>query len=118
MSNVVDFTKFKIDKEIERFDQLADEAEVIDDFSADFAFSVAGDVAIALSELDYDVMDNPKSILEILTLIEIIRAMVFRITSMEHPFHQVSESLFQEMFEEQGSDYEASMDAFLSEILD
>ena len=118
MSNIIDFTKFKLDKETERFDQLAEESEAIDDFSADFAFSVAGDIAIALSELDYDVMDDPKCILELLTIVEAVRAMVFRITGMKYPFHGVSESLFREIFDKQGGDYRTALSNFLSEIAD
>jgi hypothetical protein len=118
MSNVIDFTKFKVDKETERFDQLVEESEAIDDFSADFAFSVAADIAVALSELDYDVMDDPKCILEILTLVEVVRAMIFRITGMEYPFHRVSESLFQDIFDKQGGDYRTALSNFLAEIVD
>lgn len=118
MSNVIDFTKFKVDKEIERFDQLVEESQAIDDFSADFAFSVAADIVEALSELDYDVMDNPKCLLDILSMIEAIRAIVFRITGQDYAFHAVSNSLFESLFEEAGGDYRKALSNFLEEIVD
>lgn len=116
MSNVIDFTKFKVDKEVKRFDELADEVEVIDEFSADFAFSAASDIAEALYELGYDVMDDPKCILELLAVVEAIRGMVYRITGMDYAFHNVSESLFKQIFEEQGGDYETALRNFLESL--
>lgn len=109
MSKVIDFTKFKVEREMKRFDELVEEAEAIDEFSADFAFSAIMDIAEALHELGYDVMDEPESILELLSIVEAIRGLVYRIAGSEYPYHKVSESMFKSLFEEQGGDYKTAL---------
>jgi hypothetical protein len=116
MDNIVDFTKFKVDKEIERFDELAEEIEVLDEFSADFAMSAVIDIAEALTEMGYDPRDNPECILDLFAMIEAIRGLVFRINHVDYPFNKISDSMFKEIFEEEGKDYGEVLLNLLNEI--
>lgn len=115
MSKVIDFNKFKVEREVQRFDELSEEIATIEQFSTDFALSAAYDIAEALSELGYDVMDNPESILDMLSAVESIRAVVYRITGMEYPFHKVSDGLFREVFESKGIDLADALSDFLND---
>lgn len=117
-NNIIDFTKFKVDREEEKFDQLTDEIDAIDHFSGDFAFSLVADINEALYELDYNTMDNPESILELLAIVEATRALIFRIAGLPYPFQKVSESVFKEIFEEQGGDYQTALSNLLNGIQD
>lgn len=108
MTKVIDFNKFKTERETQKFDELVEEAEAIDEFSADFAFSVVMDISEALHELDYDVMDDPKCILELLSIVEAIRGLIYRIDGSDYAYHKVSESMFGPFFENK-SDYKKAL---------
>lgn len=94
MTNVVDFTKFKADRETEKFDELSDDIEMIDDLSASLAMNVVVDVIDVLSEIGFDVENNPRSVLNLLALMEATRSLVYAISDLPHPFDAVTKALF------------------------
>ena len=81
----------------EKFDQLAEETVEEEEFIADFAISVAGDLIEALAEFDYDIMENPDCVRDIIMVIESIRGMMHRIRSEEYPMQVFSDTVFEQI---------------------
>lgn len=96
-NNVIDFNSIKAKKMQEKFDELAQETIDEEEFIADFAISVTGDLIEALSDFDYDVMDNPKCVHDIILVIESIRGMMHRIRGEEYPMHTFSDTMFEDI---------------------
>lgn len=99
--NVIDFNTARSQKMQEKFDQIAEETIEEEEFITDFAISVAGDLLEALSEFEYDIMDNPESVYDLIMLIETIRGMMHRIRGEEYPMQKFSDTLFKEIVGEE-----------------
>lgn len=95
--NVVDFNAIKSQKMEEKFDQIAEETMQEEEFIADFAISVSGDLIEALSEFEYDIMENPECVYDIIMLIETIRGMMHRIRGEEYPIQTFADTMFKEI---------------------
>ena len=93
--NVIDFNTIKAKKMQEKFDSLAEETILEEEFIADFALSVVGDLIEALAEFEYDIMDNPTCVHDIILVIESIRALMHRIRGEEYPMHTFSDTMFE-----------------------
>lgn len=96
-NNVIDFNTIKAQKMQEKFDSLAEETIQEEEFIADFAISVAGDLIEALAEFEYDIMENPKCVYDIILVIESIRGMMHRIRGEEYPMHTFSNTMFEQI---------------------
>lgn len=116
MDNIVDFKKFKTDKEVERFEELTKEYEYIDEDSSDFATNVAIELGASLLEMGYDPRENPECIVDIFAIIEGIRGLMFRIRGIDYPFTEISDSMFKPIFEQEGKSYSETLELFLHEI--
>lgn len=95
--NIIDFNSMKLRKMEQKFDEIAEESQQEEEFIADFAISVAGDLVDSLSDFNYDVMENPKCIYDIILVIESIRGMMHRIRGEEYPMHTFSDTMFKEI---------------------
>jgi biotin-(acetyl-CoA carboxylase) ligase len=94
--NVVDFSKAsekrnKRDEEIEEL-VLESNKEVADIF----AIVNARETVWALRGMGIDVENDPKSMLDIMTIIEASKSLVYRSIGEEYPFQQVSGALFED----------------------
>ena len=94
--NVVDFSKAsekrkKRDEEIEEL-VLESDKEVAEIF----AIVNARETVWALRGMGIDVENDPKSMLDIMTIIEASKSLVYRSIGEEYPFQQVSGALFED----------------------
>lgn len=94
--NVVDFSKAsdkkkKRDEEIEEL-VLESDKEVAEIF----AIVNARETVWALRGIGIDVEKDPKSMLDIMTIIEASKSLVYRSIGEEYPFQQVSDALFED----------------------
>ena len=94
--NVVDFSKAsekrkKRDEEIEEL-VLESDKEVAEIF----AIVNARETVWALRGMGIDVENDPKSMLDIMTIIEASKSLVYRAIGEEYPFQQVSDALFED----------------------
>lgn len=95
MANVIDFTKFKAEQEQKHFDEMTDSMDEVDDMSASFALDALSDILGVMNDLGFDVYDDPKCVLDILATMESIRAIFYRIRGIHHPFHTISNGMFE-----------------------
>lgn len=119
--NVIDFALAKRKKdETERShnfknkNQEFDEAE--EENIADFAVSVICDTLEVMSELGYDIRDNPKSIKDVFAAIESIRGLIHRVREQEHPFHVVTNTMFSEIPEAMNKTEEELLHSFIENM--
>ena len=108
--NVVDFNKAfekrkKRDEEIEELVLESDKkiAEI-------FALVNARETVWALRGMGIDVENDPKSMLDIMTIVEASKSLVYRAIGEEYPFQQISDTLFE--------DAEEKIEQPIQEILD
>ena len=94
--NVVDFTKAfeKRKKRDEEIDALVLESDK--EVAEIFAVVNARETVWALRGMGIDVENDPKSMLDIMTIIEASKSLVYRAIGEEYPFQQVSDTLFED----------------------
>ena len=94
--NVVDFSKAseKRKKRDEEIDALVLESDK--EVAEIFAIVNARETVWALRGIGIDVEKDPKSMLDIMTIIEASKSLVYRAIGEEYPFQQVSDALFED----------------------
>ena len=94
--NVVDFSKAseKRKKRDEEIDALVLESDK--EVAEIFAIVNARETVWALRGIGIDVEKDPKSMLDIMTIIEASKSLVYRSIGEEYPFQQVSDALFED----------------------
>lgn len=116
MSKVVDFTEALKKKTEER--EIEEELENLDTdtyFALSFSVDAIHDIVDVMSEFGYDIGNDSKTILEIMLIIESIRAMIMRCVGKEYPFQNVAEQLFKDE-EGQPLDHTELLNDFLKEL--
>lgn len=94
--NIVDFSKAseKRKKRDEEIDALVLESDK--EVAEIFAIVNARETVWALRGIGIDVENDPKSMLDIMTIIEASKSLVYRSIGEEYPFQQVSDALFED----------------------
>ena len=94
--NIVDFSKAseKRKKRDEEIDALVLESDK--EVAEIFAIVNARETVWALRGIGIDVEKDPKSMLDIMTIIEASKSLVYRSIGEENPFQQVSDALFED----------------------
>jgi uncharacterized protein YutE (UPF0331/DUF86 family) len=97
MKNVINFAEArkKQEERNEELKELIQESDII--IAKHFALNAARDIVTALHDMGIDVANDPKSILEIMSTMEIIKALIFRSIGETHPFQTVSERMWEDM---------------------
>ena len=112
MSNVIDLTE----RLKERIEDMKEADEILVDYDKKvamrFSIDVARDVVTAMHDMGYDVANHPKSVLDIMSLIETVRALMFRSMGEEYHYQHISESVFQD----EEMDYSEALEEFLDEM--
>jgi hypothetical protein len=104
--NVIDFNAAKLKKMQDRFDDkmqdgfddIVEEQLSEEDMITGFAYMVVCDVIEVMSDIGYNVRDNPDTMKDIVTSVESIRGLLHRAKGTEYPFHKISDSFFDKMF--------------------
>ena len=117
MANVINFAEAqrRLREREEKLDIFAKESDK--EIANFFALEASRDIIIALEDMGIRVTDNPKSILDILSIKEAIRGLIYRCVGESHPHHGISESI-SIILDEDGDDdiyinYEELLDEFL-----
>lgn len=66
------------------------------DVAFKFSLDVAYDVVQSMEELGFDVSEDSRTILDIMVLVEAVRAMIFRTMGEEYHFQAFSEKMWEE----------------------
>ena len=112
MKNVIDFAEARKKFE-ERNEELVELIQESDrEIAKHFALNAARDIVTALHDMGIDVIRDPKTILEIMSTMEIIKALIFRSIGETHPFQTVSER----MWEDLDIDHEELLNQFLDDM--
>ena len=108
--NVVDFNKAfeKRKKRDEEIEELVLESDK--EIAEIFALVNARETVWALRGMGIDVENDPKSMLDIMTIVEASKSLVYRAIGEEYPFQQISDTLFE--------DAEEKIEQPIQEILD
>lgn len=114
--NIVDFNKAfekrkKRDEEIDDLILESDE-EIIDFFST----LNARETVWALRGFDFDIESDPRSMLDILTIIEATKSLMWRARGKEYPFQTFADTVFESVQEESGVQMEQMLENFISEM--
>ena len=114
--NVVDFSKAsekrkKRDEEIEEL-VLESDKEVAEIF----AVVNARETVWALRGMGIDVENDPKSMLDIMTIIEASKSLVYRAIGEEYPFQQVSDALFDDAEDKIEQPMQKILDEFIENM--
>ena len=114
--NVVDFSKAsekrkKRDEEIEEL-VLESDKEVAEIF----AVVNARETVWALRGMGIDVENDPKSMLDIMTIIEASKSLVYRSIGEEYPFQQVSDALFEDAEDKIEQPMQKILDEFIENM--
>lgn len=114
--NVVDFSKAsekrkKRDEEIEEL-VLESDKEVAEIF----AIVNARETVWALRGMGIDVENDPKSMLDIMTIIEASKSLVYRAIGEEYPFQQVSDALFDDAEDKIEQPMQKILDEFIENM--
>ena len=111
-SNVIDFTE----RLKQRQKNIQETEEVLVDYDKKvtmrFSIDVARDVVTCMHEMGYDVANHPKSVLDIMSLIETIRALMFRSIGEDYHYQHISE----QVWTDDDMDYEEALEEFLDEM--
>jgi hypothetical protein len=122
MSNVINFVEAlrRLREREEELDLFAKESDKeIADF---FALEAVRDIVFALEGIGILVTEDPKSILDILSIQEAIRGLIYRCVGESHPYHHISEAMaiiFEgetEKNEVDDIDYKELLDEFLENM--
>ena len=94
MDNIIDFSA----KHQERLDKIKEgETEASEDFeelALVFATHVSHDVVYCLKEMGYDITEHPDTLLDLMGLMETIRALMYRCIGEKYYYQSVSEQIF------------------------
>jgi hypothetical protein len=114
--NVVDFTK-AFEKRKQR-DEEIDALVLESDKEVAEIFSVvnARETVWALRHMGIDVENDPRAMLDILTIIEASKSLVFRSIGEEYPFQTFSNTVFEQVEEESGVDIKQMLENFILEM--
>ena len=114
--NVVDFTKAfeKRKKRDEEIDALVLESDK--EVAEIFAVVNARETVWALRGMGIDVENDPKSMLDIMTIIESSKSLVYRSIGEEYPFQQVSDALFEDPEDKIEQAIQAILDEFIENM--
>ena len=114
--NVVDFTKAfeKRKKRDEEIDALVLESDK--EVAEIFAVVNARETVWALRGMGIDVENDPKSMLDIMTIIEASKSLVYRAIGEEYPFQQVSDALFEDAEDKIEQPMQAILDEFIENM--
>ena len=116
--NILDFTKAfekrkRREKEIDELIAQSDK-EVADLFG----MVNARETVWALRGMGIDVEKDPRAMLDILTIIEASKALVFRSIGEEYAFQKFSDTVFESVEEEAGVSIQEMLDKFILETED
>ena len=114
--NIIDFNKaFEKRKRLEREidDLILESDEEIIDF---FSILNARETVWALRGFDFDIESDPRSMLDILTIIEATKSLMWRARGKEYPFQTFADTVFESVQEESGVQMEQMLENFISEM--
>lgn len=114
--NIIDFTKAfdkrkKRDEEIDAFVAESDK-KVADIFSV----VNARETVWALRGMGIDVENDERSMLDILTIIEASKSLVYRSIGEEYPFQKFSDAVFEDVAEDKDFDIPQLLKNFIEEM--
>lgn len=111
MTNVVDFKKVKEIKEKQKLDDITEEFETDEELAANIATLGAMEIVDAMLHIGLPIADKPECIKDILGLIESIRALAHRAQGINSPIHEVNNTLYGFIKDEEGllADFIADM---------
>jgi len=114
--NVVDFSKAseKRKKRDEEIDALVLESDK--EVAEIFSIINARETVWALRGMGIDVENDPKSMLDIMTIIEASKSLVYRAIGEEYPFQQISDTLFEDAEDKIEQPIQAILDEFIGNM--
>lgn len=113
MSNIIDFTK-AFEKRKRREEEIDDLIQQSDKQMADvFAVVNARETVWALRGMGIEVEKDPRSMLDILTIIEASKALLFRSINEEYPFQTFSNTVFEDVQKEAEVSLQDMLDNFI-----
>jgi len=114
--NVVDFTKAfeKRKKRDEEIDALVLESDK--EVAEIFSVVNARETVWALRHMGIDVENDPRAMLDILTIIEASKSLVFRSIGEEYPFQTFSNTVFEQVEKESGVEIHQMLEDFILEM--
>jgi len=114
--NIVDFSKAseKRKKRDEEIDALVLESDK--EVAEIFAIVNARETVWALRGIGIDVENDPKSMLDIMTIIEASKSLVYRSIGEEYPFQQISDTLFEDAEDKIEQPMQAILDEFIGNM--
>ncbi len=113
MSNIIDFTK-AFEKRKKREEEIDDLIQQSDKQMADvFAVVNARETVWALRGMGIEVEKDPRSMLDILTIIEASKALLFRSINEEYPFQTFSNTVFEDVQKEAEVSLQDMLDNFI-----
>lgn len=114
--NVVDFTKAfeKRKKRDEEIDALVLESDK--EVAEIFSVVNARETVWALRHMGIDVENDPRAMLDILTIIEASKSLVFRSIGEEYPFQKFSNTVFEQVEKESGVEIHQMLENFILEM--
>ena len=114
--NIVDFSKAseKRKKRDEEIDALVLESDK--EVAEIFAIVNARETVWALRGIGIDVEKDPKSMLDIMTIIEASKSLVYRSIGEEYPFQQVSDALFEDAEDKIEQPMQKILDEFIENM--
>lgn len=114
--NVVDFSKAseKRKKRDEEIDAIVLESDK--EVAEIFAIVNARETVWALRGMGIDVENDPKSMLDIMTIIEASKSLVYRAIGEEYPFQQISDTLFEDAEDKIEQPMQAILDEFIGNM--
>ena len=114
--NIIDFNKaFEKRKRLEReIDDLILESdeEIIDFFST----LNARETVWALRGFDFDIESDPRAMLDILTIIEATKSLMWRARGKDYPFQTFADTVFESVQEESGVQMEQMLEHFIADM--
>ncbi len=114
--NVVDFSKAseKRKKRDEEIDALVLESDK--EVAEIFSIINARETVWALRGMGIDVENDPKSMVDIMTIIEASKSLVYRAIGEEYPFQQVSDVLFEDAEDKIKQPMQKILDEFIENM--
>ena len=114
--NVVDFNKAfeKRKKRDEEIDALVLESDK--EVAEIFSVVNARETVWALRHMGIDVENDPRAMLDILTIIEASKSLVFRSIGEEYPFQTFSNTVFEQVEKESGVEIHQMLENFILEM--
>ena len=114
--NIIDFNKAfekrkRLEKEID--DLILESDEQIVDF---FSTLNARETVWALRGFDFDIESDPRSMLDILTIIEATKSLMWRARGKDYPFQTFADTVFESVQEESGFKIEQMLEHFIADM--